>query len=92
MLNQPVNLAQMSSDELKEKETHTTSMVALASTLSYSEYKDVEDLETSYEMWEKLKVVCGGDMHVLRAKVERLRGKFDEMKMQEGEEIEANGK
>lgn len=59
-------------DELKEKEIHTTIMDALASTLSYYEYKDVAELETTYEMWEKLKVIHGGDKHVMRENFESL--------------------
>ena len=66
-------------------------MDALANTLSYSEYKDVEDLEISYEMWEKHKIVYGGDKHVQKAKDESLRGKLDDTRMQ-GENIKTYGK
>src|SRR5271156_723681 len=38
-------------------------------------------------MWDKLKLVHGGDKNVLRAKAEILRGKFDDLKMKEGENI-----
>ena len=36
-------------------------------------------------MWDKLKTIYGSDENVLRAKLESLRGKFDEMRMMEGE-------
>lgn len=38
-------------------------------------------------MWYDLHTIYGGDKNVLRAKVESLRGKFDDMRMQEGENI-----
>ena len=36
---------------------------------------------------DALHTLYGGDKNVLRAKVESLRGKFDDMRMQEGENI-----
>lgn len=41
---------QLNLDHLKEKEMHTTIMDALAITLYYSKYKDVEELEGTYKM------------------------------------------
>ena len=38
-------------------------------------------------MWDTLHTIYGGDKNVLRAKYESLRGKFDDMRMQEGENI-----
>ena len=38
-------------------------------------------------MWNKLKDIYGGDDNVRRAKVESLRGQFDQMKMREDENI-----
>ena len=38
-------------------------------------------------MWTKLKDIYGGDDNVRRAKVESLRGQFDQMKMREDENI-----
>ena len=58
-------------------------MDSLESTLFYSKYKDVEDLETTYEMWETLKIIYGGDRHVMKDKDIILRVKFDDMRMQE---------
>ena len=36
-------------------------------------------------MWDALKTMYGGDKNVQRAKLESLRGKFDHIKMEEGE-------
>ena len=38
-------------------------------------------------MWDALHTIYGGDKNVLRAKVESLWGKFDDMRMQEDENI-----
>ena len=38
-------------------------------------------------MWDAIEIVYGGDKNVLRAKDECLRGKFDGMRMQEGQTI-----
>ena len=38
-------------------------------------------------MWDVLYTIYGGDKNVLRAKAKSLRGKFDDMRMQEGENI-----
>ena len=60
---------QLSLDQIKKKKVHITTMDALANTLSYFEYKDVENLEITYMMWEKLKIIYGGDKHVMRKKM-----------------------
>ena len=39
-------------------------------------------------IWDTLNTIHGGDKNVLRAKLESLRGKFDEMIMIEGKTIE----
>ena len=38
-------------------------------------------------MWEDLSNIYGGDQNVQRGKRESLRGKFDDMRMEEGENI-----
>ena len=38
-------------------------------------------------MWDKLTIIYGRDKNVLRAKAERLRGNFNEMRMMESETI-----
>ena len=67
-------------------------MDSLASTLSHSKYIDVDELDTSYKMWEKMKVIHGVDKHVMIAKAKILRGNFNEIRMQKGEEIKEYGK
>ena len=67
----------LSIGDIAEKKTHNTMMIDIASSLSYDEYDDVKDCKTTFEMWNKLKDIYGGDDNVRRAKVESLRGKFD---------------
>ena len=62
-------------------------MIDIASSLNYSEFDEVKDCPTTFEMWEKLQKFYGGDKNVQRAKVNSLRGKFDQIKMKEGEII-----
>lgn len=62
-------------------------MLEIASTLTYVEFDDLKEWKNSKEMWDKLKIIYGGDDNVSRAILESLRGKFDEMKMIEGENI-----
>ena len=62
-------------------------MVDIVSTLSYEEFGEIKDCKTTHAMWNKLKEIYGGDENVRRAKVESLRGQFDQMKMREDENI-----
>ena len=41
-------------------------------------------------MWDKLAQIHGGDKNVLRDEVKKLRGKFDDMRMKEGEIVAQN--
>ena len=77
----------LSIGDIVEKKTHNTMMIDSASTLSYDEFDDVQDYKTAFEMWNKLKDIYGGDDNVRRAKAESLRGKFDQIKMREDENI-----
>ena len=62
-------------------------MIDIASTLSYVEFDEVKDCKTSYELWNKLKYIYGGDDNVRRAKVESLREQFNQMRMRVDENI-----
>ena len=62
-------------------------MIDIASALSYAKFDEVKDCKTSYEMWNKMKDIYGGDDNLKRAKEESLRGKFDQMRMREDENI-----
>ena len=57
----------------------------IASTLSYANFDDLKDCITTKKLWYKLKTIYGGDENVLREKEEILRGKFDDMRIMEGE-------
>ena len=57
----------------------------IASTLSYVEFDDIKGLDSAKKMWDALKTIYGGDKNVQRAKLESLRGNFDDMKMVEGQ-------
>ena len=62
-------------------------MLEIVSTLSYAEYDDIKGYNTAFKMWKTLLDIYGGDQNVQRAKRESLRGKFDDMKMEEGENV-----
>ena len=62
-------------------------MLEIASTLSYSKYEDVKDCLNANLMSSTLDKIYGGDTNVNRAKSKSLRGKFDDMRMLESENI-----
>ena len=62
-------------------------MMDIASNLSYAEFDDIKSLGSAKKMWDTLIAIYGGDTNVLRSKAENLRGKFDEMRMEEGKNI-----
>ena len=62
-------------------------MLETTSTLSYAKFDDIKGCDSAKKMWDTLHTIYGGDKNVLRAKAKSLRGKFDDMRMQEGENI-----
>ena len=62
-------------------------MIYISFSLSYEEFDEIKDCKITFEMWNKLKYIYGGDENVRRAKVESLRGQFDQMRMREDENI-----
>ena len=54
-------------------------MLEIASALSYAKFDDIKGLYIAKKMWDALKTIYGGDKNVQRAKLESLRGKFDEI-------------
>ena len=62
-------------------------MLEIVSTLSYTKFDYIKGYETIFKMWDALKTIYGGDKNVQREKLESLRGKFDDMRMEEGENI-----
>ena len=72
-------------DDMNKKKEHNQEMLEIASALSYAEYDDIKGCSTAHQMWKTLSDIYGGDDNVKRSKRESLRGKFDDMKMEEGE-------
>ena len=62
-------------------------MLEIASTQSYVDFNDIKGCDSMKKMWDTLCTIFVGDTNVLRAKSESLRGKFDDMRMQEGENV-----
>lgn len=79
----PITILQI----IKEKKKHNQMMIDLTSSLSYVEFDDVKDCTTTKKMWDKLAQILEGDKNVLRDKAKSLRGKFDDMRIEEGEII-----
>jgi hypothetical protein len=72
-------------EQMKQKQEHNQAMLEIASSLNYAEYDDIKGCNTAFKMWKALSDIYGGDLNVQRAKRESLRGKFDDMKMEEHE-------
>ena len=62
-------------------------MLEIVSALIYLEFDDIKALDSTKKMWDSLGIIYGGDKNVLRAKAESLKGKFDDMRMEEGENV-----
>lgn len=81
----------LTDDQKKEQQENHQALEAIISSLSDAEYVDVHGLETPYEVWKKLEEIYSSDEHVKISKEESLRGKFDNMRMFEGENIQQYG-
>ena len=75
----------LTANDMNKKKEHNQAMLEIASALSYAEYDDIKGCSTTHQMWKTLSDIYRGDDNVKRAKRESLRGKFDDMKMEEGE-------
>ena len=62
-------------------------MLEIASALTYAKFDDIKGYDSTKKMWDYLYTIYEGDTNVLRTRSKSLRGKFDDMKMQEGENI-----
>lgn len=62
-------------------------MLEIVSALSYFEFDDIKDCDSAKKMWDYLHIIYGGEKINLRAKSKSLRGNFDDLRMQEGENI-----
>lgn len=77
----------LTAEDLKKNKEHNQVMLEIASSLSYTKFDDIKECDTAKKIWDAIEKIYGGDRNVLRAKSESLRGKFDDMRMQEGENI-----
>ena len=73
-------------EDMKKKE-HNQAMSEIASTLSYVEFDDIKGCNIAFKMWDALSTIYEGHKNVQRVKVESHRGKFDDMRMEEGENV-----
>ena len=73
--------------DIKKKKEHNQGMPNISSTISYAKFDDIKGLDSAKKMWDALATIYGGDKNVLRAKVESLRGKFNDMRIEEGKNI-----
>ena len=75
----------LTAEDLKNKQEHNQTMLEIASALNYAKFDDIKGCDTTFKMWKALSDIYGRDQNVQRAKRESLRGKFDDMKMEESE-------
>ena len=75
----------LTANNLSKKKEHNQAILEIASALSYVVYDDIKGCDTAHKMWIVLSTIYRGDQNVQKAKRESLRGKFDDMKMEEGE-------
>lgn len=57
------------------------------SALTDAKMTNVMGLQTAHEIWEKLETLYEGDKHVKVAKLQRLKGKYEFLRMREDENI-----
>ncbi|GLJ33165.1 hypothetical protein SUGI_0667760 [Cryptomeria japonica] len=81
----------LTDDQKREIQENGQVMEALISSLSDIEFIDVQDKANPKEVWDALENIYGGDEHVKQTKEESLRGKFEDMRMVEGETIQQYG-
>ena len=74
-------------EDMKKKKEHNQATLEIASALSYVKFDDIKGHGTTKKIWDALHTIYGGDKNVQRAKSKSLRGKFDEMRMEEGKSI-----
>ena len=72
-------------EDMKKNKKHNQAMLEISSALSYAKFDDIKGLNSAKKMWDDLTTIYGGDANFLRDKTKNLRGKFDDMRMQEGE-------
>ena len=73
-------------EDMKKKE-HNQAMLEIASSLSYVEFDDIKGCYTTNKLWDASQTIYGGEKNIQRAKSKSVRGKFDGLRMEEGENI-----
>jgi hypothetical protein len=66
-------------------------MLEIAYALNYAKFDDIKGCDTKLKMWKSLSDIYGGDQNFQREKRESLKGKFDDMKMEVGENVAQYG-
>ena len=74
-------------EDMKKKKEHNQTILEISSALSYAKIDDIKGCDTTKKMWDALHTIYEGDKNVQRAKSKSPRGKFDDMRMEEGENI-----
>ena len=77
----------LTTDDLKKKKENNYAMLEISFALSYVEFNDIKGCDSTKTMWDALYTIYGGNVNVLRDKSKSLRGKFDDMRMQEGDSV-----
>ena len=60
-------------------------LIEIASVLNIVEFDDVKEFSTIKDMCDKMIIMHRGDQNLFRAKAESIRGKYDFIRMEEGE-------
>ena len=60
-------------------------MIEISFGLNESKVKDVKEFVASKEMWDRMMLVHGGDLNILRSKPKIIRLNYDDIRIKEGE-------
>lgn len=74
-------------NEIEAYEENEWASYAIFSTLSKTKLVKVVALDTAYEIWERLKNIYEGNDRVKLAKMQIAKGRYENLKMEEGEDI-----
>ena len=59
-------------EDMKKKKAHNQAMLEIASALSYAKFDDIKGFKSTFQMWEALLNIYGGDENSQREKREAL--------------------
>ena len=77
----------MTVEDMKPTKYHKSLMIEIESILNDAMFDDINNCDNSNEMWDKLAFVHGGDENVLRERLVAMRGKYNEMRMKEVQNV-----